>query len=294
MSDTGKRKRSRRRSRAYRQAGMIINLSFFIIIILFTIIGAFHVFTHKRSYRNEGVELYNKQEYAAAIDKFDKALDCRQWFADKLNVDICLYKADCYIRLYDYSAAADVYSYITSEYSKRYYEEDEVNFLIKLCDAMESFNKGDYSSPLPYLTEAVEQGYTEMCVYVAYCYEQQENYDKMTAYYDKYIEKLGITSYIAFKYADYYIYAERYGDAITYAEQGLLAADNEYEKQLKYLQIIAYKGQGNYTDAYSLAASYNAAYPDDEKGTDILAYLETRVNPDTTFVNNIYNVNTQQ
>ena len=290
MSNTVQKKRSKRRSKTYRQIGMIINLSFFVIIIVVAIVGAFHTFTNKRDYRDKGVSYYEQGDYENAIQSFDKALRCKQWFSGKLNVDIELYKADSYIKLTDYDEAGKVYQKITDKYPKRYYDSNEVKFMIKLCEALQMYKNGDYYSPVPYLTEAVEHGYNDMCLNVAYCYEQQNNYDKMIAYYDKHIAAVGITGYVAYKYADYYIYTGDYSDALSYVNQGIMLNSEEYMQKLKYLEIICYKGMADFETAYNYALTYNTEYPDDEAGADILAYLDTRVNINTNLVNDVYNV----
>lgn len=294
MSNTVQKKRSKRRSKTYRQVGMIINLSFFVIIIVVAIVGAFHTFTNKRDYRDEGVSYYEQGDYENAIQSFDKALKCKQWFAGKLNVDIELYKADSYIKLTDYDDAGKVYQKITDKYPKRYYDSDEVKFMVKLCDALQMYKNGDYYSPVPYLTEAVEHGYNDMCLNVAYCYEQQNNYDKMIAYYDKHIATVGITGYVAYKYADYYIYMGDYSSALSYVNQGIMLNSEEYMQKLKYLEILCYKGMADFETAYNYALTYNTEYPDDEAGADILAYLDTRVNLNTNLVNDVYNVGNGQ
>lgn len=294
MSNTVQKKRSKRRSKTYRQIGMIINLSFFVIIIVVAIVGAFHTFTNKRDYRDKGVSYYEQGDYENAIQSFDKALRCKQWFSGKLNVDIELYKADSYIKLTDYDKAGKVYQKITDKYPKRYYDSNEVKFMIKLCEALQMYKNGDYYSPLPYLTEAVEHGYNDMCLNVAYCYEQQNNYDKMIAYYDKHIAAVGITGYVAYKYADYYIYTGDYSDALSFVNQGIMLNSEEYMQKLKYLEIICYKGMADFETAYNYALTYNTEYPDDEAGADILAYLDTRVNINTNLVNDVYNVGNGQ
>jgi len=273
---------------------MIINLSFFVIIIVVAIVGVFHTFTNKRDYRDKGVSYYEQGDYENAIQSFDKALRCKQWFSGKLNVDIELYKADSYIKLTDYDEAGKVYQEITDKYPKRYYDSNEVKFMIKLCEALQMYKNGDYYSPVPYLTEAVEHGYNDMCLNVAYCYEQQNNYDKMIAYYDKHIAAVGITGYVAYKYADYYIYTGDYSDALSYVNQGIMLNSEEYMQKLKYLEIICYKGMADFETAYNYALTYNTEYPDDEAGADILAYLDTRVNINTNLVNDVYNVGNGQ
>ena len=293
MSNKKNQKRSKRRTKAYRQIAMYVNLFFLAAIVIFVITGALHIFTHKRDYRDEGVALYEQGQYADAIEAFDKALDCKQWFAGKLNVDIELYKAECYLQMEDYRSAGQVYTKIGNEYPKKFYDADETAFMVKLCEALDSYASGDYSSPVSCFAEAVDRGYMDICMYAASCYEHKQNYEKMTSYYDIYIEKMGINSYVCYKYADYYLYEEDYNTALSFVNQGIMLGGQDYMQNLKYLEIVCYTKLTDYSQAYTLAQTYCASYPDDTAGADMLAYLDTRVNPDTTLVNDVYGVGSQ-
>ena len=46
----------------------------------------------------------------------------------------------------------------------------------------------------------------------------------------------------------------------------------------------------NYTEAFSRATSYIAKYPEDQKGQDLYAYLDTRVNVNEVPVNDRYHL----
>lgn len=271
---------------------MITQMAVVLITVIVVIIGIFHVFTDKKEYRDKGIEQYNRGNYQEAVSYFDKALKCKQWFSDSVNVDIELYKADCYLRMEDFVSAGEIYSGIMSKYSDRHYNMEDINFLVSLCATLDKFSNGDYVSTVANFVEAVEKGYTEISIYAAICYENQRNYDKMKAYFDIYTQKYGMNSYLYYKYASYYILQEDYTTAANYITQGLSASDTTYLRQLKYAQIMCNSETGNYAQAYQLAKEYVTSYPDDKNGLDMCAYLETRVNLNTKPVNDIFGIDT--
>ena len=294
MSKKESKKRRKRRSKAYRQAAIIINLILFALTIIFIITGFLHVFTHKRDYRDDGVALYEQGNYVEAVESFDRALSCKQWFAEDLNIDIELYKADCYMKMEEYANAGDVYTEIIKKYSKRNYDEDEVNFMIELTQALDAYASGDITSNVSTFTEAVDRGYMEMCLYASSCYEAQNNYAKMLEYYDIYVRNVGLNSYVCYKYADYYYYHNDYDTALSYVNQGLALDDNSFIQKLKYMEILCYEKLENYNQAYTLAQSYTASYPEDPAGADKLSFLDTRVNIDSQPINDIYEIGDSQ
>lgn len=279
--------RMRKRQKKYKRRIALINTFWTIVIIVCTLFCALHVFTHKKQYRNKGVEAYGGGDYEAAIQYLDMALDEKQWFSEKQDVDISMYLAAAYIGLKDYDAATEVYDSVIKNY--REYDADEVSFMIRLMTALKRFDSGDYVSSVAALNEAVERGYTDMAYYAAGCYESQKNYDAMKKYYDIYAEKYGMNSFLYYKDSIYYIAMNDYGTALSCIEKGInMDEGGEYRKKLFYAEILCHEKLGNYEKAYSLAGRYVQAYPDDEDGKKLYEYLDTRINIDETSVNGFY------
>lgn len=291
MSKRESKQRRKRRRRIYRQIMYYANILFILAIIIFVVAAVRHTFTPKKDYFQVGVTFYEQGSYEAAIEQFDEALDCKQWFADDLNVNIMMWKASCYVRQENFAEAAEVYDSIRKGYSSRHYDKDEIAFLIDLMDSLKNYTNGDYTYSLTYFTKAVDLGYTDMCLYAASCYEYQKNYDKMTEYLDIYVENEGITSYVCCKYADYYLYKGSYDQAFQYIILGLELSDKDCYQELKYLEILYYADVNNYPQAYVLAQAYVNAYPADTAGADMLTFLETRINIDENPVHDIYSPN---
>lgn len=290
MTPREEKQRLKRKKKAIRKAMHILNIALFALVVVITIIGVFHTFTPKKTFRNKGVECFNKGEYEAAIENFDKALGYNQWFSDKLNVDICYYKADSYLRLEMYQEAYDTYSFMIDEYSDSHYSKEDVLYLMKITEALIKFSNGEYFASHTTFVDAVEIGYKELAVYAAICFEHLDDYDKMKEYFDIYSREVGMDAYLCYKFAQYYIEQEDYNTAVAYVNQGLSQEDKTYEKQLRYTQIVGYEKLGQFNEAFALAKEYKELYPDDTKGDDLYAYLDTRVNISEEPVNDIYNL----
>lgn len=290
MSENKNSRHRSKKTKAYRNASMSINVIFICFIVVFALVGGKHIFTDKKELREEGIALYNQGNYVDALVKFQKALNEDQWFSDKVNVDICMYMADSYMRIEDYVIANQIYTQITKDYTSDDYDEDRVNFMISLTDALARYATGDYITPLDTLIMAVNRGYSEISLYVAVCYENQKDYENMKAYCDIYSQRYGMSSYLAYKYATYYIILGDYNGALSYAEQGIALGDIKYMQQLKYMQIWCYEALGRYEYAYSLSVQYVNDYPEDEKGQELYAFLDTRINIDPVPVNDVYNI----
>ncbi len=272
------KRRLRRRSKGYRRAMIAVNVTFIVIIILTLVFGCILSFTKKKMYRDNGIEYYNIGEYEAAIEEFDKALDCKQIFSDKIDVDICLYKADCYLKTENYLLANKTYKYIINNFSEKYYDIEQVEFLAELSYKLNEYKLGSYDLALNTLIEAVDKGYYEISLYVADCYEQKLDYANMLKYYDIYAEEFGLNSYLCYKYANYYISVDRqYKNALNYIDTGIGLEDKEYLQYLYYGEILCYEEMDNYEHAFNLAKQYISNYPNDLYGKDKYAYLKTRV-----------------
>lgn len=272
------KRRLRRRSKGYRRAMIAINVTFIVIIILTLVLGCIFSFTKKKTYRDNGIEYYNAGEYEAAIEEFDKALDCKQIFSDKIDVDICLYKADSYLKIEDFLMANKTYKFIINTFPQKYYNIEQVEFLAELSYKLNEYKLGSYDLAINTLIEAVDKGYTEISLYVADCYEQKQDYDNMLKYFDIYTEEFGLNSYLCYKYASYYISTDnQYKNALTYINTGIELDDKEYIQNLYYAEILCYEEMDNYEHAFNLAKQYKNNYPDDVYGKDKYAYLKTRV-----------------
>lgn len=260
------------------------------VMLLAFIIVCVNIFSHKKSIRKEAVSLYEAGNYQEALDKFKEAYAEKQWFSDSINVDILLYEADCMMQLQLFSDAELTYLDIQKKYPTSKYDKEQLSYLSDLSHALGNYQRGDYVSTVATFTKAVENGHKDISIYAAICYENQKNYDKMKEYLDIYANYHGIDAYVNYKYASYYYDTKDYNQALTYLAQGESAGDSDYLQEILYAEIMCYKELQNYTEAFSRATSYIAKYPEDQKGQDLYAYLDTRVNVNEVPVNDRYHL----
>lgn len=260
------------------------------VMLLAFIIVCVNIFSHKKSIRKEAVSLYEAGNYQEALDKFKEAYAEKQWFSDSINVDILLYEADCMMQLQLFSDAELIYLDIQKKYPTSKYDKEQLSYLSDLSHALGNYQRGDYVSTVATFTKAVENGHKDISIYAAICYENQKSYDKMKEYLDIYANYHGIDAYVNYKYASYYYDTKDYNQALTYLAQGESAGDSDYLQEILYAEIMCYKELQNYTEAFSRATSYIAKYPEDQKGQDLYAYLDTRVNVNEVPVNDRYHL----
>ena len=260
------------------------------VMLLAFIIVCVNIFSHKKSIRKEAVSLYEAGNYQEALDKFKEAYAEKQWFSDSINVDILLYEADCMMQLQLFSDAELTYLDIQKKYPTSKYDKEQLSYLSDLSHALGNYQRGDYVSTVATFTKAVENGHKDISIYAAICYENQKSYDKMKEYLDIYANYHGIDAYVNYKYASYYYDTKDYNQALTYLAQGESAGDSDYLQEILYAEIMCYKELQKYTEAFSRATSYIAKYPEDQKGQDLYAYLDTRVNVNEVPVNDRYHL----
>lgn len=260
------------------------------VMLLAFIIVCVNIFSHKKSIRKEAISLYEAGNYQEALDKFKEAYAEKQWFSDSINVDILLYEADCMMQLQLFSDAELTYLDIQKKYPTSKYDKEQLSYLSDLSHALGNYQRGDYVSTVATFTKAVENGHKDISIYAAICYENQKSYDKMKEYLDIYANYHGIDAYVNYKYASYYYDTKDYNQALTYLAQGESAGDSDYLQEILYAEIMCYKELQNYTEAFSRATSYIAKYPEDQKGQDLYAYLDTRVNVNEVPVNDRYHL----
>lgn len=260
------------------------------VMLLAFIIVCVNIFSHKKSIRKEAVSLYEAGNYQEALDKFKEAYAEKQWFSDSINVDILLYEADCMMQLQLFSDAELTYLDIQKKYPTSKYDKEQLSYLSDLSHALGNYQRGDYVSTVATFTKAVENGHKDISIYAAICYENQKSYDKMKEYLDIYANYHGIDAYVNYKYASYYYDTKDYNQALTYLAQGESAGDSDYLQEILYAEIMCYKELQNYTEAFSRATTYIAKYPEDQKGQDLYAYLDTRVNVNEVPVNDRYHL----
>ncbi|MBR4513811.1 MAG: hypothetical protein IKO61_02860 [Lachnospiraceae bacterium] len=293
MSQTDiKNSRSKRSQNARRRRNRLltINLIVYCLLIFVFLIAIKNVKSDKKALRNEGVTLYQQGDYKAAASKFEEALAEKQWFASKLNADICLYRADSLAKIEDYAGASRAYRDALDYKYGSFMKKSRLEELIEINDALFQFSCAEYNTCFDAFVKAVDEGYTELAIFAALCCDKKGDLENMKKYMDMYIEKYGYTSYLYYQTAVYYTKNDNIEAAVPYIDNGLALSDDSHRMQLEYLKIAALRNNRDFKDAYKLAKEYVAKYPEDEEGRRMYEYLDTRVNVDPAPLNNIYDL----
>lgn len=228
----------KKNTRRYRMIMMYINMFFVLFITAFIVVGLIFTFTAKRKYHDAGVSSYRAGKYEAAIDNFKRSLAKDQWFSEKLDVDTMMYTADCYMQLGDFESALTIYEGIKANYSKKNYDDRQLDKCISMVNALISFEKGDYSYAVTKaISNAVDNEHPELNLYLAICYEQNGDLDSMYNAYKAYEGAFGKNAYLCNRYAVYYIEKREYNWALDYVNDGLSFDDKEYMDGLLRLRI---------------------------------------------------------
>ncbi len=293
MSKRESKRRLKRRSKGYRRAMMCINIIFIITISVFAIYGFMHTFTKKKEYRDKGLDAYNSGEYDKAVNYFDKAYKCDQWFSDRLDVDILFYKADCQVRLGEYEAANDTYSKLRN-YPKSMTKDMDIELFITINNAYIDFENFNYADAVEGFIKIAEvDGYESFYLYAGICYENMDNYEAMYDCYCKYEELVACTGFICYKNASYNLMIGDYDQAISYVERGKNINDSEYLRKLEFKEAEIYEHDREFEAAFNTLGEYLEKYDGDLTSEEVRMYqclAVTLLGYDTYFQSNIGNL----
>ena len=270
------RYRRRRKKNRYDIKKIVLFAVLVIAAIGLLIILGSQILSHKDEYYKQGTEYYNKGDYATALEYFNDALDEKQLFSKKTDMNIHMYIADICLQQQRYTDAVDEYKRVEL-YKKADKEQTEI--LKNMSQALSDFNKGNYAGTVDLFMKAAEAGYTTMYVYAGTCYEETEQYDKMLECYDKYIAEYGYNSYLYTQLAAYYLKTGDLDQAYGYIQTGL-TSDKTYNLNLRLLEIAYYEAMSNYDEAFGLVSDLLTQYPDNEQAQKEYDFLYTRASHD--------------
>lgn len=281
------RRRRNKRNRARRKAMMYINLSFFVIIIALLVLGIFNIFSPKTKYREQAVDLYQAGEYEEAAERFEKAFKAHKLFSKKLDADILLYRADCFVKLKEYDAAKTVYKQLMEDYSS-YTDKSDLKLKSDLCDNFVLFYGENYEASADDFARAADAEHKELALYAGICYEHLKDYERMKQYYDIYEQAYGADTFLCYKNITYYMNKADYPSALAYVAKAKECGDNAYIREVLHSEILCYQLQNEYETAYNRANEYISRYPEDSEIQELADFLDTRINPDNESVNGFY------
>lgn len=275
----GRRRRKRRKHNKYnldyRKIAVFVIAVALVIFLLVCLISA--IISHKSEFFKDGRKAYDAGNYSEALTDFQAALDEKQLFSSKKDMNIRLYMADVYMKTGEYSLAVSEYDKIL-EYKAC--DTDEVKSLQKLASSMYDFSIGNYAGSMETLEKYADDGNTELYLYVGTCYGQIRDYENMFAAYEKYISEYGFNSYIYAQYAAYYMSIGDYDQALSYVYNGY-ESDNSYLPELKLIEVAYYEKQTDYNTAFALVKELLSDYPDNIQAKKEYIFLCTRADDAT-------------
>lgn len=204
------------------------------------------------------------ESYNEAIKKDDKSYE---YYIEKYGI---------LLSMGDEQGANEVLAYaLTIEPKSKIekYQVGKINYLL-----------GEYTTAIPQLEDAVENGYIEGNYYLGEIYGNQKEHELALNYYKEYY--INEISYqvdtIYNQYAVCLINSKEYEEALKVLEKGLEKEDARTKKSLLYLQVSTLEHLGRFQEAYEVGKEYMKEYPEDEEMVREIEFLKTRVSSDNS------------
>lgn len=242
-----------------------------LVILLILVYGI--SFGIKYSMRDKAMSLYEQKDYAGAIDLLNEALKPGLPLLEFFDNDVRMYLADCYVNTGEYGSACYEYSKIRI-WSQE--EDKELDYLANVAYGLQLYDWQDYRQALPILLQAYEDGYSDLVLYVGSCYGQTGDLENMQLYYDVFLQKNEMNSFMYAQYAAIALDEGRLEDALNYIETGKQLEDQSNIKELLYDEIVYYEQMKDYNTAYDKAKAFIETYPSDVNGKNEYDILYTR------------------
>ena len=263
-------KKKRKKKDRFTLRGFLKVLSLCFIAMLITYGIAFGV---KYSMRNKALSLYEKEEYDAAVDLLEEALKPRLPFMEGFDNDVRFYLADCYVNVGQYGLACVEYSQIKLWAGE---EIEGLDYLQNVAYGLQLYDWQEYRSALPILLQAYEDGYSDLVLYVGSCYGQTGDMENMQIYYNIFLQKNEMNSFMYAQYAAIALDEGRMEDALGYIEAGKQLEDQSNIKEILFDEIVYYEELKDYNTAFEKAKAFVEAYPLDTDGKNEYDILYTR------------------
>lgn len=244
-----------------------------VLVMLILVYGV--SFGVKFSMMKKGLSQYEKDDFEGAVSLLSEALKPRLPLMEKFDNNIRFYLADCYVNMGLYGDACYEYSQI------QLWAGEKVNglsYLANVAYGLQLYEWKDYREALPILQKAYEDGYSDLVLYVGSCYGQTGDLENMQIYYDVFLRKNDMNSFMYAQYAAISLDEGNLEEALSYIEQGKQLEDQSNIKELLFDEIIYYEKMKDYNTAYEKAKAFVEAYPNDVDGKNEYDLLYTRQN----------------
>lgn len=250
----------------------IIKMAAMLVLLLIIIYSI--SFGTKYSMYNKALSLYEQEDYESAVELFEEALKPRLPLLEFFDNNIRFYMADCYVNVGDYGYACCEYNQIRLWSGNQ--TVDGLDELQKIAYGLQMYAWQDYRSALPILLEAYENGYSDLVLYVGSCYGQVGDLENMQIYYDVFLQKNQMNSFMYAQYAAISLDEGKLDEALAYIEIGRQIEDQSNIKELLFDEIIYYEKLKDYNTAYEKAKAFVEIYPNDIDGKNEYDLLYTR------------------
>ena len=227
----------------------------------------------KFSMMNKGLSQYEKDDFEGAVSLFTEALKPRLPLLEEFDNNIRFYLADCYVNMGLYGDACYEYNQIKLWSDKKV---NGLSYLANVAYGLQLYEWKDYREALPILLKAYEDGYSDLVLYVGSCYGQIGDLENMQIYYDVFLRKNAMNSFMYAQYAAIALDDGNLEEALSYIEQGKQLEDQSNIKELIFDGIIYYEKMKDYNTAYEKAKAFVEAYPNDADGKNEYDLLYTR------------------
>lgn len=265
------RKNGRRRQKRKKTSfGVLKILITCIVLLIMSYAVAFGV---KYSMKDKALSLYQQGDYQGAIDLFEEALKPCIPFLESFDNDVRLYMADCYINEEDYGAACQQYGLIRLWSDG---EREDVKGLEEIAYGLQLYKWEDYRTALPALLKGYESGNSNLVLYVGSCYGQIGDLDNMQLYYDVFLQKNEMNSFMYAQYAALALNNDDLEKALEYIEGGKALDDQSNISEILFDEIVYYEKLKDYNTAFEKAEKYIEQFPDDLDGRNEYDLLYTR------------------
>lgn len=248
-------------------------IRWFGLIVGFVVITYGVSFGVKYSMRDKALSLYRQADYAGAVELFQEALKPGLPLLEAFDNDVRMYLADCYVNIGDYGLACYEYSKIRLWSEKK---DEDLEYLANVAYGLQLYDWKEYRQALPILLQAYEDGYSDLILYVGSCYGQTGDLENMQLYYDVFLQKNEMNSFMYAQYAAIALDEGRYDEALEYINNGKQLEDQSNIKELLFDEIVYYEKLKDYNTAYEKAKAFVEIYPMDADGKNEYDILYTR------------------
>ncbi|RDU24384.1 tetratricopeptide repeat protein [Anaerosacchariphilus polymeriproducens] len=184
--------------------------------------------------------------------------------------------------------AYDMYINIYENLCEHGYEKEGAEYLNKAKNRLEKSGKNnlylgrvnyylkDYEAAKSNLEAAIKEGKKEGYLYLGQVFDKLEDTQTAQSNYSKYIENIKKSAEVYNSLGESLLKEKNYTGALQVFQSGIALKDEEFDKKLKFNEIITYEYLLEFKTAKEKMEEYLNLYPDDETAKREYEFLKTR------------------